>query len=193
MKLLTRDFLASCKPFSCGDGDLDDFFMNDATNFYDQLLGKSYCYVLDEDPSVIVCAFTLSNDSLRVDDIPGSRKRRVNGTIPREKHLRRYPAVLIGRLGVNVIFAEDKDLHIGSELMDAIKLWFIQPDNKASVRYLAVDSYNKPRPLHYYEKNGFKYLFSSEVQEAENSGLNIPLATRYMFFDLIDFRARVQK
>ena len=66
-----------CKPFVCGNVDMDDFFMNDAVHFYDQRLGKSYCYVLDEDPSVIVCAFTVANDSLRVDDIPGSRKKKV--------------------------------------------------------------------------------------------------------------------
>ena len=163
---------------------MDDFFMNDAVRFYNQRLGKSYCYVLEEDPSVIVCAFTVANDSLRVDDIPGSRKKKVNEAIPWEKHLKRYPAILIGRLGVNVQFA---DKGIGSELMDIIKIWFSRPDNKAAIRFLAVDSYNNPRQLHFYEKNSFKFLFSTEEQEADNSGLICPLGTRYMFYDLMDF------
>ena len=182
--LLTRELLNSCKPFVCGNVDMDDFFMNDAVHFYDQRLGKSYCYVLDEDPSVIVCAFTVANDSLRVDDIPGSRKKKVNEAIPWEKHLKRYPAILIGRLGVNTYFS---DKGIGSELLDIIKIWFTRPDNKAAIRFLAVDSYNFPRQLHFYEKNSFKYLFSTEEQEADNSGLSYPLGTRYMFYDLMDF------
>ena len=36
--------------FSCGDRDLDDFFSNDCFNYAKQLLGKSYCYKLDNEP-----------------------------------------------------------------------------------------------------------------------------------------------
>ena len=97
--------------------------------------------------------------------------------------MRRYPAVLIGRLGVNIRYANKG---IGSELLSIIKRWFIQPDNKTGCRYLAVDSYNLEQTLNYYAKNGFCYLFSTEEQEAENSHLSLPLKTRYMYFDLID-------
>ncbi len=183
LRVLTRDILASCKPFICGNADLDDYFCHDATLYQEQLLGKTYCYTLDKDPSVIVCAFTLSNDSVRVDHLPGSRKKKVSSSIPYAKRLRRYPAVLIGRLGVNLDFA---DKGVGSELMDILKLWFILPDNKAACRFLAVDSYNQPHTIHYYQKNGFEFLFSTEEQEAENAAIDLPLTTRYMFFDLID-------
>ena len=118
LRVLTRDILASCKPFVCGNADLDDYFRNDATLYQEQRLGKTYCYLLDEDPSVIVCAFTLSSDSVRVD--------------------------------------------------------------------LVVDSYNTPHTVHYYQKNGFEFLFSTEEQEAKNSGIPLPLHTRYMYYDLID-------
>ena len=70
--------------------------------------------------------------------------------------------------------------------MDFIKRWFVQPDNKTGCRYLAVDSYNVGNALAFYEKNGFRYLFSTEEQEAENAGLQLPLKTRYMYFDLLD-------
>ena len=182
LRVLTRDILASCKPFVCGNADLDDYFSNDALLYQEQLLGKTYCYLLDEDPSVIVCAFTLSNDSVRVDHLPGSRKRKVNSSIPYPKHLRRYPAVLIGRLGVNVDYAAKG---VGSELMDILKMWLILPDNKAACRFLAVDSYNTVQTVHYYRKNGFEFLFSTEEQEAQNSGIELPLRTRYMYYDLI--------
>ena len=54
------------------------------------------------------------------------------------------------------------------------------------LRLLAVDAKNEEKPLHYYEKNHFEYLYSSEDQEADNLELPAPLKTRYMFFDLID-------
>ena len=53
--------LDSCYPFTCGDDDLDDFFLNDAMRYKEELLGKTYCFVLDDDPRKIVCMFTLSN------------------------------------------------------------------------------------------------------------------------------------
>ncbi|GHT23137.1 hypothetical protein FACS189430_05950 [Bacteroidia bacterium] len=55
---LDKAVLEQCQPFSCGDKDLDDFFLNDADNYNRQLLGKSFCYRLNDDTSVIVCAFT---------------------------------------------------------------------------------------------------------------------------------------
>jgi hypothetical protein len=33
--------MSQCQSFSCGDSDLDDFFLNDVENFDIQLLGKS--------------------------------------------------------------------------------------------------------------------------------------------------------
>ena len=91
--------------------------------------------------------------------------------------------MLIGRLGVDVKFANKG---IGTELMQIIKFWFIEPDNKAAVRYLAVDALNNPRTLNYYMKNGFVCLFKDEEQEASSSRLKFPLKTRYMYFDLIE-------
>jgi len=94
------DFLLQCG--------LNDFFNNDAVNYSKQLLGKSHCFVLEENPREVVCAFSVSNDSINVGDMPGSRKRKVTGLIPHAKSMRRYPAVLIGRLGVNKNFQRGK-------------------------------------------------------------------------------------
>lgn len=181
--LLTHDILATCKPFKCGNPDLDEFFMKDALLYARNLLGKTYCYLLKSDPSVIVCAFTVSNDSVRVDLLPNNRKKKINKAIPREKQMRRYPAVLIGRIGVNADFAGKG---IGTELLDILKIWFTEPDNKTGCRYLAVDSYNMDLTLKYYLKNGFNFMFSTEEQEAINASLPLPLRTRYMYYDLID-------
>ena len=111
LRVLTRDLLVSCKPFVCENEDLNDYFRNDATLYQEQLLGKSYCYLWDEDPS----------------------------------------------------------------------------------SFIAVDSYNTPHTIHYYLKNGFKFLFSTEEQEARNSMMRLPLDTRYMYFDLIEVFAFAAK
>lgn len=101
------------------------------------MYGKTYCFVLKDDPQTIVCAFSLSNETIRVDMLPNSRRKHFLKTIPREKQIRRYPAVLIGRLGVDVHFSGKG---VGTELMEMLKFWFVEPDNKAAVRYLAVDA-----------------------------------------------------
>lgn len=181
-KLLTRELIATCKPFSCGYDDLDEYFLKDAPLWADQMYGKTYCFVLKDDPKAIVCAFSLSNETIRVDLLPNSQKKRFLKEIPKDKRIRRYPAVLIGRLGVDLRFSNKG---IGTELMHILKFWFVEPDNKAAVRYLAVDALNNPRTLNYYEKNGFSYLFKDEEQEAISSRMKLPLKTRYMYFDLI--------
>ena len=45
----TGEMLMQSRPFSCGDKELDNFFLYDAENYERQLLGKSYCYRLKSD------------------------------------------------------------------------------------------------------------------------------------------------
>lgn len=151
---------------------------------YKTVLGKTYCYKLDEDPSKIVCAFTLANASIRVDDLPNARKKKVEADIPHTKSLKDYPSVLIGRLGVSQEF---RSLHIGSDALDFIKAWFIEPNNKTGCRFLIVDAYNNPTTIAFYEHNGFKTVFSSDKQEKEYRHQNVDseLKTRLMFYDLL--------
>lgn len=182
--VLDKKKLECCNNFSCEHEDLDDFFNNESYLYSDELLGKSYCFYLNTDPSEIVCAFTVSNASIKVSDLPSSRKSRIRSKIPHEKHSNSFPAVLIGRLGVNCKF---KRKGIGNELMDFIKACFIDPHNKTGCRFIIVDAYNETAPLSYYEKNNFTYMFSTETQEAKCTGKNStePLKTRLMYFDLI--------
>ena len=153
----TRLKAYNCKPFHCGDDDLDEFFIKDAFLQSEELLCKNYCFVLDEDPTTIVAAFTLSNDSIK--KIPGSRKKKIEKNIPREKLYSSYPAVMIGRLGISSDF---QGQHIGSDIISFIKAWFVDPLNKTGCRFLLVDSYNKENNLSFYQRNGFNYLFSTE-------------------------------
>ena len=71
---------------------------------------------------------------------------------------------------------------------DAIKAWLVDPMNKTGCRFVLVDSYNQEKNFKFYERNGFKFLFSSEEQEREFRDLkpDKPLNTRLMYFDLIE-------
>jgi GNAT superfamily N-acetyltransferase len=181
---LNNKILSQCRPFSCGDADLDDFFCNDVEKFDRQLLGKSFCYRLDENPSVIVCAFTLANSSIDGRNLPNSRRKKLTVNIPHEKNLSSYPALLIGRLGVHRDFGKRG---IGSELIRFIRTIALNEDNWSGCRYLTVDAYNNEITRNYYETNNFLYLFSTEKQEKEYIGMpeNGELKTRLMYFDLI--------
>jgi GNAT superfamily N-acetyltransferase len=170
--------------FSCGDKDLDDFFLRDAIKYERQLLGKTYLFRLDSDNSIVVCAFTLSNSSIDSRNLPSNRKRKLTENIPYEKSLSSYPATLVGRLGVNNEFGGKG---IGTELISFIKQWMLDPSNKTACRYLTVDAYNNETTLKFYEINGFKTIFSSDNQEKKYVGLSIEkeLKTRLMYFDLM--------
>lgn len=184
---LTRELLEKAEPFSCGNPDLDDFFFQDSFDYASSLFGKTYCFYITRGSSIeIICAFTVSNASIFTNRLPNARKKKIGGEIPFVKRDLIYPAVLIGRLGVNAKYQHGGE-RIGSYLLDFIKFWFTEPDNKTGCRYLVVDAYNTEIPLTFYQKNGFKQLFSTEEQEKEyrNIKTSEPLSTRLMFFDLI--------
>ncbi|WP_405340507.1 GNAT family N-acetyltransferase [Fibrobacter sp.] len=153
-------------------------------------MGKTYVFVDAKSLKNIVCAFTVSNASIFTNYLPNARKKSIGKGLPWEKRSLIYPAVLIGRLGVNSAY---KKRHIGSELLDYIKQWFVDPDNKTGCRYLVVDAYNQPVPLSFYERNGFKYMFSSEQQECEyrNIGTTTKLHIRMMYFDLMSLSEEI--
>jgi GNAT superfamily N-acetyltransferase len=179
--------LSYCNYFDCNHEDLNDFFSKDSINYSNELLGKTYCFTLDENPKEIVAAFTISNDSIKTLNLPNARKKAVQKNIPRGKIMRSYPAVLIGRLGVAKKIARQG---MGSEVMDFIKAWFVNTSNKTGCRFIVVDAYNTPEPLKFYAKNGFSTIFTTEDQEKEYLGLDKidELNTRLMFFDLITLK-----
>lgn len=181
--IFSKDILNHSTPIECGLKDLDNFFMQDAFLQEQALLCKNYCFILSDDSKKVVATFTLLNDSIK--KIPNARKKKVEKNIPHGKHYSSYPAVMIGRLGVDKNY---QSLHIGTEIINFIKAWFLDPLNKTGCRFILVDSYNKEKTIKFYANNGFSFLFGSEEQEKEFR--NIPkeksLKTRLMYFDLIE-------
>jgi hypothetical protein len=178
--------VTSCHPFDCAHKDLNEFFAKDTINYSDQLLGKTYCFTLDSDDKTIIAAFTISNDSIKTTHLTSGPKSRVQKKIPRVKINRSYPAVLIGRLGVNKTVVRTG---IGCEVLNFIKAWFVDGKNKTGCRYVVVDAYNEndQKAINFYKKNYFELLFTTEDQERDYLRLekDAVLKTRLMYFDLI--------
>ncbi len=76
--------------------------------------------------------------------------------------LSRYPGVLIGRFAVDAKFNRQG---IGSQLLKFIHEWMLEDNEKMASRFLIVDAKNKPEVIDFYQKNGFKTLFTTELQE----------------------------
>ena len=141
---------------------MDEFFRRDVFEYNQFLMSKAYCFRLKEDLKQIVCVLTLSNDSIRIYDLPSSPRNKMWGITHHKKMLKRYPGVLIGRLAVGDKFAAKG---IGSELLEIVRGMFLDPNNKTGCRFIIVDAKNTPEVMHFYEKNGFSLLFRREIQE----------------------------
>lgn len=183
--LYTKDIASFCNKFSCNNSDLDDFFAEDSLLYEKELLGKTYAWINVDNVREIVAMVTLSNDSVKLKNISNAARNRIQRGIVNAKRGINYPAVLIGRLGVSSDY-QGRGLKIGSQILNFLKDWFRSISNKTGCRFLLVDAYNNLNTLLFYEKNGFKFLYSTE--EDERKFLNISgeknLDTRFMYFDL---------
>lgn len=181
----TKEVADYCDPFSCGDEDLDEFFCHDVFLYEEELLGKTYCWVSRDNNREIVAIATLSYDGIKTNNLDNPSRNAFQRKIPQQKRHRSYPAVLIGRLGVNKSF-QGHGLNVGTQLMNALKYWFVNENNKAACRYMLVDAYNTVSTIHYYVKNGFKPLYKTEQSEKSAFGIreDETLRIRVLFFDL---------
>ena len=102
------------------------------------------------------------NDAIRTD--------KFKDTLPDGKRYTFYPAVKIGRFGVNKKYHRSG---VGTQQMKFIKHLFTL-ENKTGCRFLTVDAYNKPEILSFYIKSGFTF----HTDKDENR------TTRTMRYDL---------
>lgn len=183
---VTQEVLDYCDPFRCGDEDLDDFFANSAIAYENELMGKTYCWVLHKDVRKIVGMITLANASIHTTHLQNHPRRKINDLITYIKQGRTYPGVLIGRLGVNIDF-QGAQYKVGAQIMDFIKAWFRSYDNKTGCRFILVDAVNNEHAIRYYERNGFRPLFP-RIND-EKAFYHIPenesLRTRMYYYDLL--------
>jgi len=164
------DDFAAFSTFSCGDRDLDDFIHNDAAVHKAELIAETYCYALIDAPDILIAFVSLLNDSLALSS--NRLRRMVDNRVRRYKD---YPAVKIGRLGVDCSFTRHG---AGSTMVNIIKELFTT-NNRTGCRFITVDAYNKPPVLAFYQRNGFDFLLPDRTEGD----------TRIMFFDLKQWQA----
>lgn len=181
-----QDVIDHCSTFTCGAADLDEFLYKDSLAYEKDLMGKTYCWLLNEDDTKIVGFVTLANAGIQTTHLQNNPKRHLHKNIPYNKQGRTYPAVLIGRIAVSKEF-QGREFRIGTQIMDFVKTWFLTDDNKTGCRYVLVDAVNTPHTLAYYERNGFKPLFRREVDEKDFYHIKEEdeLKTRMYYFDLL--------
>ncbi|MBQ8467789.1 MAG: GNAT family N-acetyltransferase, partial [Prevotella sp.] len=85
--------------FKSKDGDLNEFLMQEAKDYQEQLLAVTY---LLQNPKTgdIVAYFSLLNDTIKFEEDDKKTRNRINRKIPYVKQRNHYPAVKIGRLAV---------------------------------------------------------------------------------------------
>jgi GNAT superfamily N-acetyltransferase len=161
--------------FDCDDADINEFLKDDSLNYQKQKIANTYLFL--EESGKIALFFSISNDCLNdLGDIKGFTKTIWNrfhrkSEIPNDKRIKQYPAIKIGRLGI------DKSLQgkgLANQLMDFIKGWVII-DHKPACRLLLLDAYNKEIQIKFYHRNEFIFLLDEDVNDR----------TRIMYFDLL--------
>lgn len=163
-------------PFHCADKDLNEFLVQDAKNYLDDMMAVTYVYV-DPEKQQIAAYFSLLNDKVAYDPQSKGIWNRINRHIHNNKRRRSYPSVKVGRLAVGEEYAK---LGLGSKIIESIKLWYAT-GNRAGCRFLTVDAYRDATK--FYEKNGFEYFTTLDVLDS----------TRLMYFDLKDIKDQLQK
>mgnify|MGYP002624789733 CR=1 FL=1 len=159
--------------FDCGDADLNDFILCESQLYRKEKLTVTYVMESEEDihHEHIAAFFSLSNDRISLSDFENKTKyNRFSRRFNNHKRLKSYPAVKIGRLGVDKSL---KGLGIGGKALDFIKRFFIT-DNKTGCRFITVDAYAAAIP--FYLRNGFVPLNEDDVDEP----------TRLLYYDLND-------
>lgn len=159
--------------FDCNDADLNDFLKNDALNYQNELMSKTYLFT---DNQEIIAFFSVSNDNLVDKGYTNNSWNRLHRKtdIPNPKRIKQYPAVKIGRLGVN---CNHQGNGLGCQLLDFVKGWVVEY-SKTGCRFILVDAYNKPEVIKFYEKNKFTLLLDTDSDDN----------TRIMYFDLMRFK-----
>jgi GNAT superfamily N-acetyltransferase len=160
--------------FDCGDADLNDFLLNDAPRYTEELLTVTYLVV---DGNEIAAFFSLSNDTLTCDPDPESGAKaiwnRLARRIPYPKRRKSFPAVKLGRLGVSQKYQR---CGLGSDILDLLKMSFVC-NNKTGCRFITVDAYNNPDTIDFYRRNNFDFLIAGDEKDD----------TRQMYYDLKPF------
>lgn len=163
---LTPDYKLTS--FDCGDGDLNNFLLEDAKHFLEKRIANTFLLL---DGESIAAYFCLLNDKVSRQEVTNSRWRRIKDSFPDGKRFRSYPSVKIGRFAVSKDY---RGQNVGTDLMEMVKDLLNKRMGHSAFRFITVDAYLSAVP--FYKKNGFEEL----TQKAEDEH------TRLMYFDMME-------
>ena len=158
-------------PFHCADKDLNEFLVQDAKHYLNDMMAVTYVYV-DPVKQQIAAYFSLLNDKVAYDPQSKGIWNRINRHIHNNKRRKSYPSVKIGRLAVAEEYAK---CGLGSRIIEYIKLWY-STSNRAGCRFITVDAYSSA--IDFYRKNDFEFFTTLDTFDS----------TRLMYFDLKPFK-----
>ena len=183
-RLESKEDFDSISSFDCGNPDLNDFFRDDAFMHRQHLLAETYYFqpikATREDIFIPVAFISFLNDNIPLTKEEGKTnkkdfKKQISKVIPYKfRRYNTFPAVKIGRLGVN------KDYHrhnLGTYLLNMTKEFFLT-HNRTGCRFITVDAYRDDATINFYKKNGFQFLIKEDGDRE----------TRIMYFDLKRFK-----
>ena len=182
------EHISDLSTFDCGRKDINDFFKDEAVDYQNELFGKTYLFSPRDNLECVAAAFTVANASIFTRMLPNSRQKKVGYEVRHSKGQINYPAVLLGRLGVDVRFAGHG---LGPQIIEFVAQWFAGSENKSGCRHLIVDAYNEDWLLKFYERCGLIPIFNSIEQERTYRQIedeSKPLETRLLYRDLILLR-----
>lgn len=158
------------RPFKCAEEDLNAFLFEDAKHFQRELMAVTYL-LEDTEKNVTVAFFSLLADKITFTPENKSNWNKLNRQIPNSKRRHNYPALKIGRLAVNEVYAGNG---VGTFVLDNIKYAFTSA-KRLGCRFLTVDALKSATS--FYERNGFRFFTETDKDDD----------TRLMFYDLKNF------
>lgn len=162
IKRLTQDTVLDTS-FDCGNTELNGFLLEDAKDYQKRHLATTY---IAASKGSILGYFSLSNDKMDLDDSDKPTWRRIKASFPYSKHRKDYPAIKIGRFGID---RRCQKKRLGSILINLIKEMFSRPDLRSGCTFLTVDALQEAIP--FYQKNGFKRLSPSTAASSNTTEL----------------------
>lgn len=126
--------------FDCEDKDLNEFLKQDSFGYKKQLIAKTFLVIYKEKA---VAFFSVMNDAIKLKLVETEETKEL-------KRLHEYPALKIGRLGVDKNF---KKKGFGNFIIKFVVGLGRSVNQVSACRFVTVDSY--PNATSFYEKHGF--------------------------------------
>jgi GNAT superfamily N-acetyltransferase len=132
--------------FDCGHIDTNEFIKEDAMEYQKRDIATTY--VIREDGKV-VGFISLAMGTIRIRDHPRLHLPGIG--------INEYPAIKIGRLGVD---KRHTRRGLGTRFLDLSMNIALELKDRVGCRFLSVDAY--PHRINWYRDRGFKSLFSKQ-------------------------------